>query len=70
MLLMHPEMQFGRMMFSAFCQRTTFHTAWTHSGSWMFGRIFGLDGRESYRKLRLFRYVALTVKAEVLRAGS
>jgi hypothetical protein len=42
----------------------------THSESWMFGRIFGLDGRESYRKLRLFRYVALTVKAEVLRAGS
>jgi hypothetical protein len=36
----------------------------------MFGRIFGLDGGESYRKLRLFRYVALTVKAEVLRAGS
>ena len=27
MLLMHPEMQFGRMMFSAFCQRATFHTA-------------------------------------------
>ncbi len=24
MLLMHPEMQFGRMMFSAFCQRATF----------------------------------------------
>ena len=45
-------------------------TRLTHSGSWMFGRIFGLDGRESYRKLRLFRYVALTVKAEVLRAGS
>jgi hypothetical protein len=25
----------------------------THSGRWMFGRIFGLDGRESYRELRL-----------------
>jgi hypothetical protein len=24
----------------------------THNGSWMFGRIFGLDGRESYRELR------------------
>jgi hypothetical protein len=23
------------------------------SGRWMFGRIFGLDGRESYRELRL-----------------
>jgi hypothetical protein len=22
-------------------------------GHWMFGRIFGLDGRESYRELRL-----------------
>jgi hypothetical protein len=28
-------------------------TAHTHNGRWMFGRIFGLDGRESYRKLRL-----------------
>jgi len=27
--------------------------ALTHSGRWMFGRIFGLDGRESYRELRL-----------------
>ena len=25
----------------------------TLSGRWMFGRIFGLDGRESYRELRL-----------------
>jgi len=25
----------------------------THSGRWMFGCIFGLDGRESYRELRL-----------------
>jgi hypothetical protein len=25
----------------------------THSGRSMFGRIFGLDGRESYRELRL-----------------
>jgi hypothetical protein len=33
MLLMHPEMQFGRMMFSAFCQRATFHTAWVKNGS-------------------------------------
>jgi hypothetical protein len=31
MLLMHPEMQFGRMMFPVFCQRATFHTAWTQS---------------------------------------
>jgi hypothetical protein len=30
----------------------------------MFCRTFGLDGRESYRKLRLVRYVALTVKTE------
>jgi hypothetical protein len=28
---------------------------------WMFGRIFGLDGRESYRELRLERYAAVTV---------
>jgi len=27
----------------------------------MFGRIFGLDGRESYRELRLECYAALTV---------
>jgi len=27
----------------------------------MFGRIFGLDGREGYRKLRWSRYAALTV---------
>jgi hypothetical protein len=26
---------------------------WTQSRHWMFGRIFGLDGRESYRELRL-----------------
>ena len=25
----------------------------TQSRRWMFGRIFGLDGRESYRELRL-----------------
>jgi hypothetical protein len=25
----------------------------TRSRRWMFGRIFGLDGRESYRELRL-----------------
>ena len=25
----------------------------THSRRWMFGRIFGLDGRESYLELRL-----------------
>jgi hypothetical protein len=30
-----------------------FYTAWTQSRRWMFGRIFGLDGREGYRKLRL-----------------
>ena len=30
-----------------------FHTAWTQSRRWVFGRIFGLDGRESYRELRL-----------------
>ncbi len=28
-------------------------TQMTLSGRWMFGRIFGLDGRESYRELRL-----------------
>jgi hypothetical protein len=28
MLLMHPEMQFRRIMFSTFCARATFHTAW------------------------------------------
>src|SRR5216683_3583075 len=28
-------------------------TAHTQSRRWMFGRIFGLDGRESYRELRL-----------------
>src|SRR6266568_7754648 len=28
-------------------------TRLTLSGRWMFGRIFGLDGRESYRELRL-----------------
>src|SRR6266851_2842838 len=28
-------------------------TRMTLSGRWMFGRIFGLDGRESYRELRL-----------------
>jgi hypothetical protein len=33
----------------------------TRSRCWMFGRIFGLDGRESYRELRLERYAALTV---------
>jgi hypothetical protein len=27
----------------------------------LFGRIFGLDGRESYRELRCSRYTALTV---------
>jgi hypothetical protein len=27
MLLMHPEMQFGRIAFSSFCPRATFHTA-------------------------------------------
>src|SRR5260370_34359731 len=26
---------------------------WTQSRRWMFGRICGLDGRESYRELRL-----------------
>ena len=33
----------------------------THSGRWMFGRIFGLDGRESYRELRLEPLCCLTV---------
>jgi hypothetical protein len=27
----------------------------------LFGRVFGLDGRESYRELRRSRYTALTV---------
>ena len=27
-------------------------SSWTQSRRWMFGRIFGLDGRESYRELR------------------
>src|SRR5437899_10339725 len=31
----------------------TFSTASTQSRRWMFGRIFGLDGRESYHELRL-----------------
>jgi hypothetical protein len=30
-----------------------FHTAKTRTRRWMFGSIFGLDGRESYRELRL-----------------
>src|SRR5258708_2238121 len=30
--LMHPEMQFRRIVFSTFCQRASFHTAWTRSG--------------------------------------
>jgi hypothetical protein len=32
MLLMHPEMQFGRIVFSTFFPRATFHTAWTRNG--------------------------------------
>src|SRR5258708_5337065 len=32
----------------------------------MFGRIFGLDGRESYRELRLELLCCLTVQAEVV----
>jgi hypothetical protein len=35
----------------------------TQSRRWMFGRIFGLDGRESYRELRLSRYADLTGQA-------
>src|SRR6202163_4734087 len=30
--LMNPEMQFRRIMFSTFCPRASFHTAWTHNG--------------------------------------
>ena len=42
--------------------RTTAKTTLlTLSRRWMFGRIFGLDGREGYRKLRWSRYAALTV---------
>jgi hypothetical protein len=42
-----------------------FYAAWTQSGSWMFGRIFGLDGRErAIASCGWFRYIALTVKAE------
>jgi hypothetical protein len=26
--LMHPEMQFRRIVFSTFCPRASFHTAW------------------------------------------
>jgi hypothetical protein len=26
--LMHPEMQFSRIVFSTFCPRASFHTAW------------------------------------------
>jgi hypothetical protein len=33
--------------------RKRFYTAKSHSGRRMFGRVFGLDGRESYRELRL-----------------
>ena len=33
----------------------------THSGRWMFGLIFGLDGQESYRELRLELVYCLTV---------
>jgi hypothetical protein len=32
-----------------------------YSDRWMFGRIFGLDGRESYRELRLEPLCCLTV---------
>src|SRR6266481_224660 len=32
---------------------TEFFSVWTQSRRWMFGRILGLDGRESYRELRL-----------------
>jgi hypothetical protein len=32
-----------------------------NSGRWMFGRIFGLDGSESYRELRLELLCCLTV---------
>jgi hypothetical protein len=38
--LMHPEMQFRRIVFSTFCPRASFHTAWTHSRPRTFGRIF------------------------------
>jgi hypothetical protein len=38
MLLMNPEMQFGRITFSSFCQRATFHTAWTYTGRRAFDR--------------------------------
>jgi hypothetical protein len=30
--LMHPEMQFRRIVFSTFCPRASFHTAWVTSG--------------------------------------
>ena len=33
----------------------------TQSRRWMFGRIFGLDGRESYRELRLELLCCLAV---------
>jgi hypothetical protein len=33
MLLTHPEIQFGRIVFSPFCPRASFHTAWVKGGS-------------------------------------
>jgi hypothetical protein len=34
-------------------QAISFSEQWRQDRCWMFGRIFGLDGRESYRELRL-----------------
>jgi hypothetical protein len=31
-LLLHPEIQFERIVFSTFSSRSSFHTAWTHNG--------------------------------------
>ena len=35
------------------CRATPIGTVPAEGSRWMFGRIFGLDGRESYRELRL-----------------
>jgi hypothetical protein len=43
MLLMRPEMQFGRIVFSTFCPRATFRTAWV-----IRDRIYSRSGHACY----------------------
>jgi hypothetical protein len=56
-----PWVQEGFEIVSAFGEQRPLLGFWramaatlmTQSARWMFGRIFGLDGRERYRKVRL-----------------